>query len=164
MIGFQAVAPRTLKSPLDERDVQRVAAELERRQAAEMLPKQAWEVPGLLSYSWEARKPLKLVGIADVAMSSEPKPEEPCPDLKVNPMVRKYLARMPVQRSEEETRSHALKNLKFMILFDIEATQLGLSLAKLVGRAADEDESEFSGSRMRCSCGLHWAIFQVDSL
>ena len=51
------------------------------------------------------------IGVADVASSSEPKPSEPDCDLKVNPMVRKYLNRMPVQRAEEETRSHALKNL-----------------------------------------------------
>ena len=77
--------------------------------------------------------------------------------MKVNPMVRKYLDRVPVQRSEEESRSHALKNLKFMILCDVEATQLGMSLANLVGRAAEEDEIKKSFSaafRMKATSTL----------
>ena len=61
LVDSQEAAPRALRSPLDERDVQRVAAELERRQAGESVPKQAWQVPGLLSYPWETKRPLRLV-------------------------------------------------------------------------------------------------------
>ena len=48
---------------------------------------------------------MRLIGIADVAASTQTSPPEVPAEMKVNPMVRKYLDRVPVQRSEEESRS-----------------------------------------------------------
>ena len=157
LVEARAEVPALLRTPRDDQDVQRLAAELERKQAAQSVPKQAWELPGRLSYPWEVKTPMRLIGIADVAASSQTSPPEMPAEMKVNPMVRKYLDRVPVQRSEEESRSHALKNLKFMILFDVEATQLGMSLANLVGRAAEEEEIKKSFSaafRMKATSTL----------
>ena len=157
LVEARDAVPALMKTTRDDQDVQRLAAELERKQAAQSVPRQAWELPGRLSYPWEVKRPMRLIGIADVAASTQSSPPEVPAEMKVNPMVRKYLDRVPVQRSEEESRSHALKNLKFMILFDVEATQLGMSLANLVGRAAEEDEIKKSFSaafRMKATSTL----------
>ena len=96
-------------------------------------------MPGPLSYPWEVKRKLEISGIPSVLAADPYVPEVPQPIQAVRPAIRKLLRRLPVERDEEDARVHALKRFKYMVLFDLEATQLGMSLANLAERAMDED-------------------------
>ena len=61
---------------------------------------------------------------------------------------------------------HALKRFKYMVLFDLEATQLGVSLANLAERAMDEDllKRSFSDAfRTKATSTLSGALMRYFS-
>ena len=123
--------PPALSGSLADADVIRRAIQLQREQAKSSLPKQVWEMPGPLSYPWEVKRKLEISGMPSVLAADPYVPEVPQPIQAVRPAIRKLLRRLPVERDEEDARVHALKRFKYMVLFDLEATQLGMSLANL---------------------------------
>lgn len=133
------VAP-ILAAPYDELDVQREAAEASSRVFAANLPRQAWEGPNCLSYSWErpAKRKATVLGFLDVV---EPSSEDVTEDKqlgKLPPVVRSYLRRLPVARENSDERTHALKRLKFLIMWDPDATKLAASLSGAATRQMDD--------------------------
>ena len=65
-------------------------------------------------------------------LASDPHVPEAPPIQAVRPAIR-----FPVD--DEDARVHALKRFRYMVFSDLEATQLGMSLASLAERAMDED-------------------------
>ena len=129
-----------LASPYDELDVQREAAEVSSRVFAANLPKQAWEGPTCLSYPWErpAKRRATVLGFLDVL---EPVADEALEDKqlgKLPPVAKAYLRRLPVARESSDERTHALKRLKFLIMWDPDSTSLASSLSGAATRLMDD--------------------------
>ena len=132
--------PQALASPYDELDVQREAAEVSSRVFAANLPKQAWEGPTCLSYPWErpAKRRATVLGFLDVL---EPVADEALEDQqlgKLPPVAKAYLRRLPVARESSDERTHALKRLKFLIMWDPDSTSLASSLSGAATRLMDD--------------------------
>ena len=132
--------PPALSAPYDELDVQREAAEISSRVFAANLPKQAWEGPTCLSYPWErpAKRKATVLGFLDVLEPAAEEAREEHQLGKLPPVAKAYLRRLPVARESSDERTHALKRLKFLIMWDPDTTNLASSLSGAATRLMDD--------------------------
>eukprot|EP00439_Symbiodinium_sp_Y106_P029669 s9380_g3.t1 len=132
--------PPALSAPCDELDVQREAAEISSRVFAANLPKQAWEGPTCLSYPWErpAKRKATVLGFLDVLEPAAEEAREEHQLGKLPPVAKAYLRRLPVARESSDERTHALKRLKFLIMWDPDTTNLASSLSGAATRLMDD--------------------------
>ena len=93
---------------------------------------QVWDLRG--------RESMTFIGMRDVFESCEANTHPVSAPVKILGTTRRLLQRLPVLREESDQRVHALKRFKYMIMYDLDATRMGQSLATLATRVMDDQE------------------------